>query len=493
MAAKLELSAKQVAMSINPLQPIGSFLDGAMDDVEKALNDAIGKAQDAASRVLQDAGEQAMRVIASLKGAYLDSLAVTYKDADQLIRENLDRVGDLVTLITSQEQSALDEVATKVQDIIRLSPLSHYWIPLLSNTTPKFFAVDADPMDSTKKWTTKVLITFVGNFYYSAQADYAPSFAINGKLFAPVVTTSNQLGFVVDIDSDDPKLNLRNYSYLSASLSVAWKEGGLFSFLKPKKVSTYRTLLGVLPASPGVIKVTYTTPATTIQKTVNEPEVQITRDTDHWETHTGQVKADAGWHIVPGSARLIWTQGPYSQCNGGITNVDQDTVYFSWSFKNGSGTYKIVFDEYEPVAATTRTETYDSLKWASSFIATPQAGESITQIDFDAFSGEHVAFQPRTDETNPYISLREFNGTIQVTAKKSSDLKDGVTFTASTAAKALKVPAPVSSFSSLSTKLVSIKDKEDSKAAKALKVPASLSSSSSLSTSTKYRDDLKKD
>lgn len=417
------LTKIETALSFNPLNPIGSILDSAMNDVEKTLNNAVNKAHDAANDILMKAGEQAMSVISSLKGAYIDSLEVTYDKADQLLRENIDRVTDLVNTLITGEQSALLKVADKVQDIIKLSPLSNWWLPLLSDTSPEFFAVDVDPMDPTKSWITKVMVTFTGNFAYADRAGCTPSFVLNDKEFAPVSNNSKELKFLVTVSSNDPKLDMHKYSYLSGTLKVMWNNGYV-AWPWAWKTSTYRTLLGVLPTTPGSIKVLYTTPASSIRKTVTLPDVQITRDKKHWNTRTCQTQADPGWHVVPGSASMRWIEGPFSQCNGGITSVDHDVICYKWNFKNGSGKFTIVFDEEQPVAAKLRTQTVDTLKWGNSFIAAPNDGEKITEIDFDAFNGNHTAFQPRTDATNPFIELREFQGAIQVKAKSASDLND---------------------------------------------------------------------
>jgi hypothetical protein len=463
--------ASALGFSFNPLDPIGSILDSAMDSIENKLDDAVNKAHDAASDLLTQAGEQAMRVIASLKGAYLDSLEATYEKADQLLRENIDRVTDLVNTILTGEQDALLKVADKIQDIVKLSALSNWWIPLLSNTSPEFTAVNADPMDPTKPWTTKVLITFTGNFAYSDRSDFTPSFVLDGKEFGPIMNNSKVLKFAVDISNMDPSINVSKYSYLNGALNVMWldKDNPL-----AKKTSVYRTLLGILPSSPGKIKIQYTTPPTVIKKTLTSGQTSITRDTDHWETHTFNLYPEAGWHLVPGSASIRWTDGPYSQCNAGIVSADNDMVHVTYSFKNGSGKFVVDYIEQQDVPAKTRTEERNDLRWGSSFIATPQAGESITQIDFDAFNGDHAEFQPRTDDSNPFIELREFQNTIQIKAKNASDLNDN-NFVGELSAKTLSSPTKAlnessNSSSSTSSKLPATSDTLEFKEPLELKV-----------------------
>lgn len=365
-------------MSFNPLHNIGAILDGAMDDVEKVLNDVASKTAHAASTVITEAGEQAMRAIASLKGAYVDSLEVSYEKADSSLKRNIDQVNDLVAAIVSQDQAALVKVADQIQDIIKLSPLCNAWVPLLSSTTPSYAALDADPKDLTKALVTKVMVRFTGNFAYADQPGYRPSFVVGDKEYAPIANSSRQLKFMVDISSDNPKIHVRKFSYIRGSLSVIWNNGWL-SLPWSKKTSTYRILLGILPASPGIVKIIYAKPAWDLTKIENEKVRQMTHD-------KGRERAD----------------------------------------------------------------TIVNLRWGSSVAAKPQAGEFIKGINFTAFNGDTILFQPQADQTNPFITLTELDDTIQVAAKKSSDL-DHEVVSALTAVSKVRAASFSSSLSAIPT------------------------------------------
>ena len=400
----------------NPLDPIGSILDGALSDVEKSLEAATGKIHDAAADLIRQAGDQAFKVIADLKGAYADSLELTYQKADKLMQENIERVADLAKGIVSGTQEAISKVASQVEDIVRLSPLSKGWVPFLTDTTPHFFAVDAADKQAS---ITNVLITFKGNFPCADRSDCVPIFTMGGTEYRPVSNTTKELQFRLSVSSDSPKLSMRNYSYLSGSLKETWKSGYLpWSWT----TSEYRVLLGMLPATPGKIQVVYTKTAQTITQPFSSNEVQIVRDKDHWSSGSFSASAHAGWHVVPGTAKPYWVDGPHGQCNADI-KIDPsnpDLVVCNYNRKDGSGRVKIVFNESQVHPKETRLESHDDLRWGSTFIARPGDGEDITQINFDAFNGSRTEFQPRTDESNPFITLRKTDGTIQIAARNAA-------------------------------------------------------------------------
>lgn len=404
MASPVKSATHPMALS----NPIGSILNDAMDDVEQAMQNAVNKAHDAVTDILTQTAQNAMLVISSLKGAYIDSLDVAYEKADQGLKENIDRVRDLVKTITTGEPSTLQKMAGKIQDsIIQLSPLNNSWVPLLKDINPQFFAVDSNSKNP-------VTVTFTGNFAVAEQSGCIPTFTLHDKEFTPVLTTSTTLKFLISVSSDKLKLGVHKYSHLSGTLKMIWNNGRGMAWPWAWQTSTYRIPLRAL-TTPGRIKVTYTTPAT-IRKTITSPEVLITRTKKHGQQ---QIKSTEGWNIVPNSATICWNAGPYGHCKGEITKVDHDVISYKWKYNKGGGKFNIVFEEYRSVVPMIRTEVHDTLKWGSSFIAMPQDGESITEIDFDAFNGEHVTFKPHTDKTNPYIELHEFQGAIQIKAKSA--------------------------------------------------------------------------
>lgn len=413
---------------INPLNPIGMILDGALADIEKRLAASASAVHDAALDIVNQAGEQAFRVIASLKGAYSDSLELTYQKADALMQQSIDRAIDLTNTIMTGSRDAILKVADRVEDIIRLSPLSKWWLPLLSETTPRFFAVDAHLGDTAEPQMTPVLITFRGNFAYADRPGCTPSFQLNGTPYKPSVNTMKMLQFLINVSSKDPKLALDTCSYLSGSLTVLWQSGyvpGPWSWT----TSNYSVLLGMLPAAVGKIQVVYTKPASMTTRMFISPSVQITRTKDHWTEGTFSASSHAGWQVMPGTARLEWLDGgPHGECVADLltTPSNPNELRCKYSRKDGDGAVRIVFMEGQEIPKRTRLENHDDLRWGSSFIARPEEGEAISQINFLAFNGSRTEFLPQSDTSNPFIVLRKTEHIIQVMARRAADISDGV-------------------------------------------------------------------
>jgi hypothetical protein len=382
-----------------------------MGDIESTLDDVISRTKDAAEEVILEAGQQAMQVIASLKGAYIDCLNKTLAGVDKEIQNTMTNVSDLVTVIKAQADDILQQTASKVQTIIAMSPLSRYWVPLLGSTSPSFFAVGGSD-------TTSVMVTYNGNFYYAPDRGCTPSLKINNKTFAPVTITTQKLEFLVNISKDDPNLKAGNYSYLKAELSVPWKYGYMpWSWT----TSTYRTLLGALPTTPGKLMVNYETPATTISNHISCPK-HI--DGGLVSIGNGVCTADPGYRIDPTSVRVAWPkgQGDYT-CK--ITEISATQIaYFYNGLMGGGADFSIEYNELEDLPAKPRTEDRSSLRWGDSFIATPQAGEKITGLVFDAFTGQHVEFQPRSDHSNKFIQLDAYDDTLKVSAANPATLEN---------------------------------------------------------------------
>ena len=104
---------------------------------------------------------------------------------------------------------------------------------------------------------------------------------------------------------------------------------------------------------------------------------------------------------------------------------DHEQVIYEYSRKDGGGEIQAVFDESQAVPAQQRREEKADLRWGNSWIPAPNSGEKITGIMLEAFNGDVFQFQPRTDHTNPFIELREFDGSIQIQAKRARDLNAG--------------------------------------------------------------------
>lgn len=397
----------------NPLDPIGSILDNAFDDVEKTMHKVANDVGNVTKDVIMKAAEQAARLIESLKAAYEDSLKLTYKAADKLLQENIDRVNDLVKDIVERNEKALLKLIERTGEIIKFSPLSNWWLPLLSDVTPRYFAVDSL---NDKPTATTVLVTFTGNFAYAEQ--YAPTFKLNGRAYKPVDNNTTQLKFAIEVSSDDSQLRLHNVAFLTGTLSVDWKNGSLpWSWT----VSHYKTLLGVLPTTPGKIKVIFEKAEKIITKTFSADPVRVTATPKHWTDTTLNYKPHADWHVVRGSSSLHWLE-QFGQKAHQLLSDDHDLVSYQVSRKDGGGLVQVVFTEGQTIAASTRALPKEDLRWGNSWVVAPENGEKITKIVFEAFNGSLFEFQPRTDNSNPFIDLRLFDGTIQISAKRAGEI-----------------------------------------------------------------------
>lgn len=406
--------------SFNPLDPVGSILDGALNDVENAMTNVTNKVHDAALDVILKAADRVAGLITSLKVAYAESLEKTYNDADKLLRENIDRVNDLVKDIINENEKALEAVADRVETIVKLSPLSNWYLPLLNEVSPPFIAVDGNATDGPFS-TTSALVIFKGNFAFADRAGYTPTLKIADRTYTPDGNATKELKFIIQINSNDPKLDMNRFSYFRGILSVTWKSSWLQWW---PTTSQYTTLHGLLPATVGKISVVYTKAESMVVQTYKSAIVNVARSKNHWKTDTIVASPHDGWHVVRGTSSLHWLTRR-GQTGDQFVSDDHDQVIWNYSRKDGDGSVQLYFDESQTIPASQRTEEKNDLRWGNSWMATPRSDEKITRIVLEAFNGDLFAFHPITDHSNPFVELREFEGVIQIKAKKASELNQG--------------------------------------------------------------------
>lgn len=403
----------KVLGKFNPVDPINSILNDCLDDVEQSLEKMADKLHDAALDVIVQAGREVANIIVDLQVAYADSLQKTYDALDKTMRINIDRVRELVKDIVSENMPALEKLADRVADIVKFSPLSNYWLPLLDRISPQYFAVDGTN-------PTLVTLTFSGNFYYAATKGYETSFEFNGTKYTPVANTTNQLKFRIQVPPSDNS-TLHKCSYVSGTLFVPWKNGYLWG----TTTSQYKCLLGKLPASPGKITAYITKAASVITQQYASPEITVVRNKSHWETDPYSFKPAPGWHVKQATSSLIWQPGKEGDINDKFVSDSNDTVTYEVSRKEGHGKFHVYFTAEQKVSEETRIDVKDDLRWGSDWLIETGPTEKIDKIVFDVFTGVSVIYQPETDEHSPYIALRRFeDGRIRVRAKNPNEIND---------------------------------------------------------------------
>jgi hypothetical protein len=390
----------------NPLDPIGSILDECLKDVRETL-DKVG---DVAKGIIAEAGLEITNIIAGLKVAYDDSLQKTYDAVDKTMRINIDRVRELVKDIVDQNMPALEKLADRIADIVKFSPLSNWWLPLLDRVEPQFCAVSKDP--------TLVTFKFTGNFAYADRPDYPVKFNFNGQDYAPTANTTKELKFKVQVPGNDDT-TLHKCSYLGGTLSVMWKSGYFFG----TTTSAYNCLLAELPGSPGTITSYITKAATIVTTPYISQELEVVRNRDHWTTHEFQFTPAPGWLVQRGTSYFVWSNHR-DQIGYEFISDTNNTVTYHVSVKDGWGKFKVGFSAYKDVPSTNRQDVKTDLRWGSDYIIKTEPTERITQIVLDTFNGDTVIYQPATDEhSSPFIALKEFeDGTIRVRAKHPEEI-----------------------------------------------------------------------
>ena len=382
---------------------LGAFLDKMMDQVQQAIVDARN-----AGLVLEtEAGREVALAIENAKNAYSQILDETVDKIDKAAKNTIDQLSTMVQEVQERNEVAIKTIAQKAQTLVNTLPFANLQ-PQVTDITPRYI------VPSPKDYNAR--ITFIGNFMFASLPDLQPKLKVNEHQFAPSANTTQELEFLIPVSVLFPTTaitNTSNYSFAAAELTIPWDRSEWFGLRKVEEISSYKVLIGALPASPGRITFAFNT-----QRVVTEHQhfnqggfhLASTREAgnDDEKNHPFTVTAHTGWHVVRGSSKIEsfigqgdYTYPHYISDDGDRVTYEASTIHHGWSGSSGSMDFSIGFDEYREVTVQDpHTQVIDNLKWGDSITIT----HGISKITFDAFDGSHAEFAG-PDLSNRYIKI----------------------------------------------------------------------------------------
>jgi hypothetical protein len=386
---------------------VGVLLNQLMDRVENSIR----LAENAGKGIIIQGGSTLYLSIENAKIAYAESLDKTFEKVDQSTQGTINQLTALTTKLEKQSIDDVNDIISQSQTIINSLPFSNKQ-PQVGKFTPNYVA----PSDQTYQ----VAIEIRGNFIYASKEDYKPKLVVNSKTFETVQNTTQSLKFLVPVGDLAPKFD-NTFNYTSGELTVPFKTGFIFS---KRKEAKYKILIGILPSSPGVVKIKH--------KVSNSIHEEQRKSTQRWEQHSSNddltwtrcSEGFPGWHIKDPAFIVEWSQGNENdQWSKSLTSTNPQVCYEVHTVHHGIGTsgkvnYHFDFTIERDRNEETWVEEPVNLKWGESKNFNYAPGSWVVTID--SFDGKHNEYG--TTASDNYIEVNGSTTAIQIQIKKAGQV-----------------------------------------------------------------------
>jgi hypothetical protein len=393
---------------------VGIGLNLLMDKISTLIE----QAKNAGLTLEMEAGRQVYLGLQSAQNAYRESLNLTLDRADQSVRTALSQFNSMVNDVQSNTFGNLDVLTRRVQTSVNSLPFRPHQ-PQVASIRPNFVA----PLGGANG---VVSLRYAGNFEFASRREFRPKLMVGNSTQAVLSSNTTQ-----DLSFSVPAAVLRarnsatanKVAFVPAVLEVPWTETRLGGIRRIRRTDTYKTLIGVLPQSPGDIRIVHYVPRQiTDEQVFTSPEyTQCSLDEcanmDRIDVPYS-VSPDAGWTVVRNTSTLSarWREGDHSWSfvsdDGKAVRYNVTTVHKQIG-TSGKVIFTISFRE-----SKTRTETDSTIEVINDRTTTGlRWGDQITRpyvtgsykILFTAFDGSHTEFTG-VDDTNKFLKVRDRNG-----------------------------------------------------------------------------------
>ena len=415
--------------SIGASPTFGSLLDGLFSQVDDTIQQALQNAKDAGVELELEAGREIALAIENAKNAYKDSLDYTIDKVSVAAKNAFDRLSSMVDKFQKTTGNELKDLEIQAQQLLNTLPFSSKQ-PQLSNVTPRYIVVDDVARDS--------LVTFKGNFPYSAKAGFEPSLDFSGNKCLLVDSNTQSLTFQIPPSAfkDAPK---NQYSYKTGNLQVPWDDGWVMSH---KTEFDYKVGLGALPQTAGTGSAEYV--AHDIQhnaKAVSSQAFNLDGNNwypEHWHTVDTPIVPEQGWTIdlsKPPSLVVVPIHGKHKQ---EIVSVAPNQIvvrvelYCKEGHDIGIMQFRVDYNVYQDVPIEKKRVENFVMNWKDSLLLVPQKNETISKVIFNDYKGTHQEYGAPTLDGILQIEA-EGNGSWKIWAEPpqaglSKELADKIAF-----------------------------------------------------------------
>ncbi|MCJ8211031.1 hypothetical protein MUY27_15035 [Mucilaginibacter sp. RS28] len=386
---------------------VGVLLNQLMDRVENAIQ----LAENAGKGIIIQGGSTLYLSMENAKIAYAESLDKTFDHVDQSTQGVINQLTALTIQLERQSVDDVSEIVSKAQVITNSLPFSNRE-PQIAQFSPGYFA----PTNQAYQ----VSVEIKGNFFYAGDNGFTPVLKVNNKVFTPVQNTTQTLKFLIPVTDLAPTLN-NTFSYSKAEVIVPYKTGFIFT---RRREADYNLLLGVLPGSPGAIKIKH--------KSIRTVHEEQRRSTQTWSQHssnddiTQTYCSDGfpGWHIKDPSCVVTWSQGNENdQWSRSLVSYNPqvcyriNTVHHPWG-TSGKVNFHFEFTIERDNQVEEWLEDQVVLNWGESKVFNFAPGTWTVSID--SFDGKHNEYSSTVSSN--YLDVNGTTTAVQLQVKKPAQV-----------------------------------------------------------------------
>ncbi|MEZ4784821.1 MAG: hypothetical protein R3F28_12195 [Candidatus Kapaibacterium sp.] len=399
-----QLHAQEVAT-------VAFFLNQLVDK----LNGAIDNAKNAGLSLEIQAGREAYLAIENAKHAYSEIANETLNRLDNITQQRLNKLKDIVDDVQNRTYDNLDKLASRVQTAVNALPFRPHE-PQLSGSEPRSVTPGVTSYE--------VAIRCKGNFEYAAQKDLRPSLKVGESEYYPSAVSTEEITFLVPtsiINQAGSPASNGGPSYAIADLTIPWKTGGFLGLFKKRKNNTYKMILGVLPTTPGRIRLMHRVHGTNIEKrrfTSGKFYQSSAEDggNDDKKNVPYSITPTSGWTLIRNTHSFdqIWSKGKWSQSfrgDDGNRLVYEVTTIHKVIGTSGQVQFSLSFDESRVVPTVSEEWEEIDLRWGDS--RTFPFGTNDWKVVFDGFDGSHEEFVT-SSATSKYLKINSTSTSVVI-------------------------------------------------------------------------------
>jgi hypothetical protein len=415
VGVSLLLPSESSGQGVATAATVGVVLSGLLDQV----GGLIDQAKNAGNSLQMEAGREVYLALQNAQNAYAQSLNLTVSTAGGEVTKQIGQLTSLVNDVQNNTFGSLTQLTTRTQTIVNSLPFRQHQ-PQVERITPTFIA--------PRLAAQSVPVRYEGNFEFASDPSFAPILKLHAKQIPLGTNTTQKLTFELPRNElgigNNPAVD--SVHFVHGTLEIPWNESIWMGLRHRRHQDTYKTLIGVLPSSPGAISVMHFVPREVIEtRAFNSTTFELCSirecgNNDHLDVPFA-VAPDAGWSVVRNTSHFdkSWNEGDNSNSfvsdDGGQVVYKVSTVHHGAFGTSGKVRFSIGFNESRAHTVTdTVTEVINdsgrtTLHWGEQ--RTYPFATGTYKVVFDAFDKAHFEFQA-PDNGNPFLKVRDQGGSL---------------------------------------------------------------------------------
>ncbi|MBS0614953.1 MAG: hypothetical protein JSR58_00180 [Verrucomicrobia bacterium] len=278
---------------------LGAVLQRFSSDVSSRIE----QARQAGLTLEIEAGRQVRLALDHFSNSYSDSMNETVDRLDGTVQDSYSKLRGLVQTFQSGNNDQIILLTSRVQQFVNTLPAGNLR-PQVTFVTPQYIPPSRDPSPFT--------LHIQGNFPNIGRPDMVPTLRLSNRLsrqtiiqdYRPHQTTVQEMTFNLPMSLLGSGEE-RRVTLTSGELRIPHEEGGILGFGARRVDHIFHLLLGMLPRTPGTIRLRIISPGQAQPRTqLHQSQEFMQEAPTTWGERTYEIAPMQGWSVVRGTARI---------------------------------------------------------------------------------------------------------------------------------------------------------------------------------------------